>query len=306
MTQWVGIDVAKATLAVHVLPQGTGFTVANDVAGWRALLAQLPKVGGRIALEATGGYEQGVIDILLDQGYAVVRFSPDRVKAFIRSGGRRAKTDALDAEQLARMAQAFPQQPCLVADRPRQAARALLQRREQLVAQRDDERRRLHRAQGLAAASIQRVLALLQQEITHIGQALRSALAAVAPPDDPLLAVPGIGPVTQATLRLDLPELGRLPGRQIAALAGVAPFNADSGQRQGKRFVQGGRARLRRALYMATVSAVRCNPLVRQRYQRLRQAGKPAKVALVACMRALLVALNALVRDGTSWRSAMG
>jgi transposase len=304
MTQWVGIDVGKATLAVHVLPQGEGFTVVNDAAGWRALLARLPKGGGRIALEATGGYEQGVIDALLGQGRDVVRFSPDRVKAFIRSGGRRAKTDALDAEQLARMAQAFPQQRCLVADPPRQSARALLQRREQLVAQRDDERRRLQRAQGLAAASIQRVLALLQQEIAHIGQALRSALAAVAPPDDPLLAVPGIGPVTQATLRLDLPELGQLPGRQIAALAGVAPFNADSGQRQGHRFVQGGRPRLRRALYMATVSAVRCNPAIRQRYQRLRAAGKPAKVALVACMRALLVALNALVRDGTRWRSA--
>lgn len=303
MSHWVGIDVAKATLAVHVLPQGEGFTVGNDAAGWDRLLARLP-VAGRIALEATGGYEQGVIDALLAQGRAVVRFSPDRVKAFIRSGGRRAKTDALDAEQRARMAQAFPQQACLSADLPRQAARALLQRRDQLVAQRDDERRRLHRAQGSAAASIRRVLALLQREIALIGGELRVALTGVAPADDPLLAVPGIGPITQATLRLDLPELGRLPGRQIAALAGVAPFNADSGQRQGKRFVQGGRSRLRRTLYMATVSSLRCNPVIRQRYQRLRAAGKPAKVALVACMRALLVALNALVRDGTPWRSA--
>lgn len=306
MMQWVGIDVAKATLAVHVLPQGEGLTVSNDAAGWRGLLARLPSADVRVALEATGGYEQGVIDALLDQGRAVVRFSPDRVKAFIRSGGRRAKTDALDAEQLARMAQAFPEHPCLVADPSRRVARDLLQRRDQLVAQRDDERRRLHRAGGQAAESIRRVLAVLQQELVTISARLREALAAVVPADDPLLAVPGIGPVTQATLRLDLPELGRLRGRQIAALAGVAPFNADSGQHQGKRFIQGGRARLRRTLYMATVSAVRCNPALKRRYQRLRAAGKPAKVALVACMRALLVALNALVRDGTQWRAEAG
>lgn len=301
MTQWVGIDVAKATLAVHVLPQGEHFTVDNRDAGWAQLLARLAPQAV-VALEATGGYEQGVIDALLAQGRAVMRFSPDRVKAFIRSGGRRAKTDALDAEQLARMARAFPAHPRLVADAARGYARDLLHRRDQLVAQRDDERRRLHQASGAAAASIERVLRMLRQELATITTALRAALTAVIPGEDPLLQVPGIGPITQATLRLDLPELGRLRGRQIAALAGVAPFNADSGQRRGKRFVQGGRARLRRTLYMATVSAVRCNAAIKARYQRLRAAGKPAKVALVACMRALLVALNALIRDGTPWR----
>lgn len=300
--QCVGIDVSKAELAVRALPADEQFHVPNSEAGWRQLSARFTPGETRFALEATGGYERGVLEHLVDAGHTVVRYSPDRVKAFSRSLGKRAKTDPIDARSLAIMLQSLPESTPVRSDRELREARGLLRRREQLVSQRDDERRRMQQAEGVAAKSIARVVKMLQRELKMIETALAKAVDVLAPEKDLLLDVKGIGRVNQASLRIDLPELGQLTGRQIAALVGVAPFNADSGRKTGKRFIQGGRANVRRSLYMATVSAVRWNPAARSRYKRLLAAGKPKKVALVACMRALLVALNAMVRDGTAWR----
>lgn len=297
----VGIDVCKDELAVHVLPDEDRFTVANDRKGWREIVRRSKGGEVRFALEATGGYERGLVEYLVDAGHHVVRFSPDRVKAFSRSLGRRAKTDPIDARSIAFMLQTLPDAIPVRSDRELRLPRSLLRRRDQLVRQRDDERRRLKQADGMAAQSIKRVLDVLKGELRSIEAALKTAVDTLVG-DDHLLKVKGIGRVNQASLRIDLPELGQLGHRQIAAMVGVAPFNADSGKSTGKRFIQGGRPRVRRSLYMATISAIRYNPAIKARYERLRAAGKLKKVAIVACMRALLVTLNAMVRDGSQWR----
>lgn len=301
----VGIDVAKDQLAVHELPADVRYSVKNTPAGWRELMTRCGLGDVRLALEATGGYERRLLETLVDGGYFVVRYAPDRVKAFARSLGRRAKTDPGDARLLAQMLAAMPESKPVRSDRELRPARALLRRREQLVQQRDDERRRMQQTDGLAARSIARVLKMLKSELQKIEKALAKALAGLSPEADSLLDVPGIGPVNQASLRIDLPELGQLSGRQISALVGVAPYNADSGRTTGKRTIHGGRAKVRRTLYMAAVSAARWNPAIKARYERLRTAGKPKKVALVACMRALLLALNAMVRDRSAWREPL-
>lgn len=297
----VGIDVSKAELAAHVLPDDIRVSVANSRKGWQQLAKQFKGCAVRFAVEATGGYERGLVEYLVDNGHHVVRYSPDRVKAFARSLGKRAKTDPIDARSIALMLQTLPDSTPVRSDRELRVPRSLLRRREQLVTQRDDERRRLKQAEGMAAKSIMRVIKLLNGELRTIQKALDAAVDALVK-DDPLLEVKGIGRVNQASLRIDLPELGQLSGRQISALVGVAPFNSDSGRTVGKRFIQGGRPRVRRSLYMATISAIRHNPTIKARYVRLRAAGKLPKVAIVACMRSLLMALNAMARDGSPWR----
>lgn len=303
MYAWVGIDVAKATLAIWVRPMGLGFELGNDAAGHRELVQRLRAWPvARVVLEATGGYEGAVLAALLAAGVAVERVAPHRVRGFAVALNQRAKSDPIDAAVLAHFAETMPAR----SERPVPAAQrhlqALVQRREQLVGQRDDERRRQHQSTDtLVRASLQRIIAVLQREITRLDQAVAKA-ADASPANAPLRAVPGIGAVTAATLAACLPELGQLDRRQIAALVGIAPFNADSGQKTGLRRIWGGRARVRRVLYMATWSAIRCQAQLKARYAQLRARGKPAKVALVACMRSLLVGLNAMLRDGSEWR----
>ena len=306
MTAWVGIDVAKATLAVWVRPADVSFSVANTAAGHRQLIARLREwTVERIALEATGGYEQAVLAALLAAGLSPVRIAPHRARAFATALGRHAKTDPIDAAVLAHLAEVV-QAPLARAISPeRQQLQALAHRRDQVVAQRDDERRRL--AQAVIKdirASIARSVAYLQREVERLTRALASAMQRVDPiATQRLLAVPGIGPITAATLLGFVPELGDLDRRQIAALVGVAPFNTDSGQRQGKRRIWGGRSHVRRGLYMATWSAIRTQAGLKARYAALLARGKPHKVALIACMRVLLTSLNAMLRDGTHWQA---
>lgn len=307
MTCSVGIDVAKATLAVYVRPSGEQFEVTNDAAGHRALVRRLGAITGvhRIVLEATGGYEAGVLHALLAAQLPAVRVAPRRVRAFARALGREAKTDAVDAAVLAHYAQAVDLVVRSAPTATQVALREIVQRREQLVAQRDDERRRLHRATHRSVHdSLTRRIAALQLEIARFDRLLQ-AQAAPFPGYDRLRDIKGIGPVTIATFLAHLPELGHVDRRQIAALVGVAPFNRDSGQKQGKRRIVGGRGAVRRVLYMATWSVIRSQPRFARRYAALRAAGKAAKVALVACMRTLLVSLNAMLRDGTSWREEL-
>lgn len=305
MKVWVGIDVAKATLAVWVRPVDVCFTLTNDAAGHRQLIARLRQWAvERIVLEATGGYEQGVLAALLAAHLSAVRLAPHRARAFATALGRRAKTDPIDAAILAHLAEVVHAPPARAISPQQQYLQALVHRREQVVSQRDDERRRL--AQAIVKdiqASLTRSLAYLQREIERLDRALVPAMQAMNPTTaERLTRVPGIGPVTAATLLGFVPELGELDRRQIAALIGVAPYNIDSGQRQGKRRIGGGRANVRRVLYMATWSAIRTQAHFKTRYAALRARGKPAKVALIACMRVLLTALNAMLRDGINWQ----
>ena len=304
MSVFVGIDVAKATLAVALRPTGEHFEVANTPAGHRSLVKRLRKLPvERVLLEATGGYERAVM-AALQQDWPVVRVPPHRARAFARAMGRIAKTDPIDAAMLAHLAQVIDAPPAPVESPHQRLLQSLVQRRGQLVQQRDDERRRLQQMQEQPViASLERQLRGLAAEIGLLDKAIARAMAdADSERAERLRKVPGIGPVTAATLIACLPELGQLERRQITALVGVAPYNADSGDKHGQRRIRGGRAGVRRVLYMATWSAIRNQPDLKGRYDALRARGKCAKVALVACMRTFLGRINAMVRDGTPWR----
>ena len=304
MTFWIGIDVAKASLAVYVLPAGQHLALPNTGEGHAQLLAYLHgQTVGNILLEATGGYERALMAALMDAGRPVTRINPRRARAFAIAMGTTAKTDAIDAVLLARMAE-LVHAPALAPDPQRQALRALVQRREQLVEQRDSERRRLHQVtEPVSRADLVGHIGELRLRIRAISKAIVLAQRHL---DGTLCqrleAIPGIGPVTAASLMAYLPELGGLDRRQIAAMAGLAPYNVDSGQHAGKRRIRGGRPAIRRVLYMACWSVIRKQDDFRLRYQRLRQLGKCAKVAITACMRVLLVRLNAMVRDKVEWK----
>ncbi|THF54483.1 IS110 family transposase, partial [Pseudothauera rhizosphaerae] len=299
MTCWVGIDVSKRTLAVWVAPEQAQFEVPNSDAGYRQLLARLTdRAVQRIVLEATGGYERGVMSALGAAGLPVLRINPRRARAFATALGKLAKTDPIDAAVLARMAQVL-ESPAAVSPSPElEALRDLVQRREQLVQHRDDERRRL--VQARSALVRDSLLACIDHLKGQIGQ-LERAIAQAARTADAqrakqLGAIAGIGPVTVSSLIAYLPELGRLDRRQIAALVGLAPYNNDSGKHAGKRRIQGGRSAIRRVLYMAVLSVIRKHDDFRRRYNTLCERGKCPKVALVACMRVLLIRLNAMIR----------
>lgn len=303
MTLWIGIDVAKATLAVCLWPQAQHFTFDNTPEGHAPLLALLHgQPVGNVLLEATGGYERSLLQALQAAGHPTTRINPRRARAFAEAMGKTAKTDPIDAALLARMAE-LVQAPCPALEPEREALRDLVQRRQQLVQQRDDERRRLHQARlPQVRDDLAENIGQLRQRIHRIDRAIVQTQRQL---DDDLsrrlLAIDGIGEVTTASVLAYLPELGRLDRRQIAALAGLAPYNVDSGQHAGKRRIRGGRAPLRRVLYMASWSVIRTQPDFKARYTRLRQSGKCAKVAITACMRVLLTRLNAMARDQAEW-----
>jgi transposase len=303
----VGIDVAKATLMVCIRPSGEVFEVANDAWAHRALIQRFRGMKDdlhRIVMEATGGYETPVLHALQKAELPVARVSAHRAHAFARATGLLAKTDAVDARTLAHFADVLEPPVRAMPTKEQLVLQEIVQRRQQLVSQRDDERRRLHQSSHpMARRSIERHIKSLQREIT-VFDALMHKHAQTQPRFAQLAGIKGVGPVTVATLLADLPELGTLDRRQIAALVGLAPFNSDSGKKQGRRRISGGRSSVRRTLYMATWSVIRTQPRFKAKYQALRKAGKLAKVALVACMRTLLVSLNAMLRDGTNWRYA--
>ena len=305
-TVFVGIDVSKTRLDGHILPANTGFAVGNDDRGWQDLSARLTEHGGAclVVLEATGGLQERAAATLSAAGLAVAVVNPRQVRDFARATGRLAKTDRLDAQAIARFAATVRPAPRPLPDADRQALIDLVARRRQLVEMRAAEKiRRSQLAQALRPR-LDEHLAWLTQAIDELDRDLAEAVRA-SPlwrvEDDLLGSVPGVGPVLRATLLAKLPELGGLDRRQIAALVGVAPMNRDSGPCRGRRCIQGGRADVRTVLYMATVAAVRCNPVVRRFHRQLIDAGKPAKVALTACMRKLLTILNAIARTRQPW-----
>lgn len=302
---FIGIDVASTHLDVGMRPGGQVFGVANDSAAIDQLVERLGAVHpAAVVLEATGGIELPLVGALATAGLPVVVVNPRQVRDFARATGRLAKTDRIDAQLLAQFAEAV--QPPLrpLADDATQELSELLTRRRQLVDMLTAERNRLRRARGRVREQIRRHIAFLDEELgaldSELGGRIRSS-AVWREKDDLLRSVPGIGPIVSCTLLGNLPELGGLNRKEIAALVGVAPFNRDSGRLRGRRTIWGGRAQVRAALYMATLVATRHNPVIQAFYARLLAAGKPKKVALVACMRKLLTILNAIVHHETPW-----
>lgn len=304
---YVGIDVAKGMLDVAVAPTGEGWRTANTPEAIGELVVQLTaRHPTLIVLEATGGFEAPLAAQLAAAALPVAIVNPRHVRAFAKSLGRLAKTDRLDAQVLARFAEAVRPQPRALPDEAAQRLRALCARRCQVVEMLTAEQNRLLRADAAVRPSLEAHIHWLRQQLSDLDRDLRSAVreSPLWRQKDALLqSAGGVGRVLSATLLAALPELGMLNRKQIAALVGVAPLNRDSGTFRGKRSTWGGRAQVRRPLYMAALVATRCNPTLRTFYARLLAAGKPKKVALTACMRKLLVILNAMVRDQRPWSS---
>jgi len=306
---FVGIDVAKAELVVSIVPSAERFTVANDERGVRTLVERLRAIGPTlIVLEATGGYELLGVAGLVAAALPVVVVNPRQVRDFARATGQLAKTDRIDADILARFADVVRPDVRVIADAEAQELEALLARRRQLLEMLQAERNRVGQVFGkgkrLVRKSLKAHITFLERELrmtdTDLG-AMVKASPAWRERDELLRSVPGVGPVLSRTLLADLPELGRLSRREIAKLVGVAPLSRDSGTFRGRRFVQGGRASVRAVRYMAALVATKRNATIRIFYLRLVAAGKPKKLALVACMRKLLTILNVMVRTEQRW-----
>jgi transposase len=306
---FVGIDVAKEWFDVQVL-DGPSERFTNDRTGHERLIGWLAgRTLGGVVLEATGGYERWLVAALTMAGLPTAVVNPRQVRDFAKALGRLAKTDAIDADVLARFAQAVRPAPRPIPDEQALRLRELLARRGQLVEMRVMESNRLEHAQvprvrSDLLSSLEFIDKRLKRLDDEIDDELRRS-PAWQEKVELLASVPGVGPQTARTLVIELPELGACSRREGAALVGLAPRNRDSGRFRGRRTIGGGRAAVRCVLYMATLSATRCNPVIRAFCRKLRAAGKPAKVALVACMRKLLTILNALLRKKAAWQPAL-
>jgi transposase len=306
ITSYVGIDVSKSSVDACILPSKTFLKLKQDDSGRRDLVSRLPCPGScLIAVEATGGYERRLVADLVDAGHRVAVVNPRQVRNFAKGVGILAKTDRIDASVLARFAQDV--QPRCLGQTPEKQSELeqLVVRRRQLVTLRTAEKNRM---ETITAKPVRKSL---QQTIDHLNKQIRhldkEILTLVQSQDDwrdkanVVQSVPGIGPVSGASLVAELPELGQLNRQQIASLVGVAPLNRDSGRFRGQRKIWGGRASVRSVLYMAALTARRHNPLIRTFADRLAAAGKKAKVIITACMRKLLVILNTMVKTNTLW-----
>lgn len=306
---FVGIDVAKDRLDVHVQPSGEMFAVTRDGEGIDELAKRLAAVAPTlIVLEATGGFETIVTAGLAAAGLPVAVVNPRQIRDFARATARLAKTDTLDAAVIAHFAEAVNPPTRPLADPQARLLGELMARRRQLIEMivAEGNRRRLLTARR-ALKSVDRVVAILKAQLDQIDHDIDTSIRgtpAWREAEDLLVSVPGIGPRIARTLIAEMPELGRLDRRQIASLTGVAPFNRDSGTWRGRRTIAGGRSVVRGALYMSILVSIRRNLPLAETYHRLRAAGKPAKVAIVACMRKLVTILNAILRDKKPWAIA--
>lgn len=302
---YVGIDVSKANLDVAVSPSGQQWDFINDDNGIDQAVSCLQELSPTlVVLEATGGIELPVAASLGAVGIPVAVINPRQARDFAKATGQLAKTDDLDAHSLAHFAAAVRPTPRALPDATAQGFAAILTRRRQLVEMLTAEKNRLFAARKSVRGRIQAHISWMEQELNDTNDDLdrtirRSPLWREK--DSLLQSVPGVGPVLSRTLLAQLPELGTLNRKQVAALVGVAPLNRDSGKYRGKRTVWGGRSAVRMVLYMATLSATRSNPVIEAFYNRLCAAGKPKKVALTACMRKLLIILNAMLKHRKSW-----
>ena len=303
---FVGVDVSKTRLDVAFRPDGESFEVDNDESGIAECVRRLRELRPQlVVVEATGGFETPLVAAAAVAALPVVVVNPKQVRHFAKAVGRLAKTDSIDAMVIAQFAEAVRPELRLIADEASERLSALLSRRRQVLEMIVAEKNRL--ASTREKRVRQRItyhLHFLKQELGELDDDLDGEIRATPAwreKEDLLRSVPGVGPVVARTLVAELPELGQLDRKRIAALVGVAPMNNDSGTLRGQRRIQGGRARVRTALYMAAVVGSRFNPRLKRFYESLRTSGKSGKVALIACARKLLVILNALVRDGQRW-----
>lgn len=313
MTQevYAGVDISKGRLDVHIKPSGSSFTVPLTEEGLMELVSHLEAEGGTVAavaMEATGGLEHLPAAFLAARSVPVAVVNPRQVRDFARATGRLAKTDAIDAEVIARFAEAIKPRLTTVPDEAEKAFSELLGRRRAVVRMLTAEKNRLGQAVTAAVkARISAHIIYLEQEMADLDREL-AARVEESPVwkerEELLVSVPGIARNTAFVLMSEVPELGGMDRRSVAALAGVAPMSNDSGKMRGKRTTRGGRKAVGNALYMATLSAVRFNPPLKAFYSRLLEAGKPKKVAMVACMRKLIILLNSLLAQGRKWQPA--
>lgn len=306
---FVGIDVSKDRLDVHIQPVARAFAVARTGAGLEQLLVELRALTPQlVVLEATGGFELTVAAALAGAGLPLAVVNPRQIRDFARATGRLAKTDTLDAQVIALFAERVRPDPRPVADAEAQTLAELVTRRRQVVemiGMESNRRRQAHapRVQRTIEATLKTLQAQLAHLDTEIDDTVRGSPVWRAA-DELLTSVPGIGDVTARTLITELPELGHLDRRRIAALVGVAPINRDSGQMRGHRAIAGGRTSVRNVLFMATLTAIRWNPVLKAHYNQLIARGRPKKVAIVACIRRLLGILNAIIRTASPWQTA--
>lgn len=303
---FAGIDISKGHLDVFDGRVGKPERFANDDDGVRGLASRFKRLGSFVVFEATGRYDRRLRLALEMAGVAFARVNPKRARDFARATGRIAKTDAIDAKMLAAMAQTLKPPAHVPLSKEREILRDLHTRRDQLVAMRAQETVRLELlANARIVKAIERHIIQLSDDISGINAEIRTVIKAdglMRSTEAALTGIPGIGPVTAHTLIACLPELGTSTPKAIAAIAGLAPYNVDSGSFRGQRKISGGRRRATRAMYMASLSAIRMKGTYRDFYIKLRTAGKPAKVALIAVARKLLLAANAIIRDKTTFR----
>ena len=301
----IGLDVGKRWLDTAAGSQGTPQRFANDTMGHHALLAWVQDHQPRlVVLEASGGYERGVVTVLDAAGIAVSIRNPTQIRRFAQSQGQRAKTDRLDAQLLARYGEQVQPEPTVLPAEPLRTIAALLARRRQLVQMRTQEQNRLKQADPAVAPYLEAHLDTLTTELAELEADLKARMRQLPQAWQRvrrLMTAPGIGELTAIRLVVELPELGQRTAQQIAALVGVAPFDRQSGQHRGRATIGGGRAELRHGLYLPTIAAIRSNPVFAAHYAQLRARGKAPKVAVIACLRKLLGILNAMERHGLEW-----
>lgn len=305
--RFVGIDVSKEKLDVAVRPTSQNWTASNDEPGIHQLVVSLKELAPKlIIIEASGGYEMPVVTALSEAGLPVALVNPRHVRNFAKALGRLAKTDTLDANVLAHFGEAAPPELRPFKDEATQELTEMMKRRRQVVDMLTEEKNRQHRSKGWVRKNIEKNIKSLEERLKDLDKEINKALkmCPVWREKEKLIrSVPGAGPVLAVTLLAGLPELGKLRRRQISSLAGVAPFNRDSGRYKGQRHIWGGRSYVRSVLYMATLAGMRCNAVVKEFYERLIKAGKKPKVAITACMHKLLIILNAMVKNNRRWQS---
>lgn len=304
----VGIDVGKSLLDVFVYELDIHWQAENTPAGIKPLVRRLKRYQlTRVLVEATGGYERAFVEVCVEQQLPVIVVAPVQVRQFAKAQGILAKTDKMDARLIAQFGVMMQPAVRALPSKNTRVFKDLVARKRQLMDARTQELNRQHKAPAALASTHRRLIKVLDNEIAWVDDRLAKAITHITEwqrPYEIMLSVPGIGNGVAFTLLGELPELGRLNHRQIAALCGLAPFNNDSGKMKGKRRIRGGRAPIRTVLYMAMLSAIQHNPVMKSFYQKLVAQGKHKKVALTACMRKMITILNAMVRDDKAWQMA--
>lgn len=303
----IGIDVGKTCLDIHILELDRHWQIHNAGDDIKRLVASLKRFNlTRIVVEATGGYERGIVEALAEADMPVVIVQPMNIRQFAKAQGVLAKTDKIDARIIAQFGAIMQPEIRPISSKKIRYIRDLLARKRQLTEARTQELNRQQKAQKNLQSTHRRAIKFLDGEIERVNTRLAKEVSAVTEwkhTHELLLSVPGIGDGVAYTLLGELPELGSLTNRQVGALCGLAPYNRDSGAMKGKRRIRGGRAPIRTVLYMAMLSAIQCNPVMKNFYNRLVAEGKHKKIALTACMRKMMTILNAMVRDGKAWQA---